>query len=148
MVRPNSVLKRVKTRIGVFYSEANKDAEIQQMINAAISYFKGAGWDFSPLLLTLNDKEKDLAGLQAELSILEEIKAPSGEESEWMEELKDEIEAKVETILEIEAELSLPIEALVLYCKMAQPTSAFQLTNHPVLTSMIAQGRSEKNAGI
>lgn len=36
-------------------------------------------------------------------------------------------------------------EAIILYCKMAQSTDPSQLTNHPVLISMIAQGRSEKN---
>jgi hypothetical protein len=40
-----TLLEKVKPRIGVFYSEAEKDAEIQQMIDAATEYFKGAGWD-------------------------------------------------------------------------------------------------------
>jgi len=40
-------LEDVKIRLGVFYSEANKDAEIQKMIDAAQEYFKGAGWDVS-----------------------------------------------------------------------------------------------------
>lgn len=141
MTRPNSILKRVKPRLGIYYSETAKDNEVRQMINGAVSYFKGAGWDFSPLLLALEDKEKDLAGLQSELGILEKIKEPSEEETGRMEELGDEIGAKVETILEIEAELSLPIEALVLYCKMAQSTDPNQLTNHPVLISMVAQGK-------
>ncbi len=42
-----SLLSDVKPRLGVFYSEAEKDAEIQQMIDAATEYFKGAGWDIS-----------------------------------------------------------------------------------------------------
>lgn len=41
------LLDDVKIRLGVFYSEANKDAEIMQMISGAESYFKGAGWDVS-----------------------------------------------------------------------------------------------------
>lgn len=36
----------------------------------------------------------------------------------------------------------LAIEAVILYCKMAQSTDPSQLTNHPVLLSMIAQGRA------
>ena len=87
-----TLLETIKPRIGVFYSEANKDSEIQGMIDGALDYFKGAGWKISP-------------------------SSPS----------------------------PLAIEAITLYCKMAQPTSAFQLTNHPVLTSMIAQGRSGKD---
>ena len=42
-----ALIDDVKPRIGVFYSEANKDAEVQGMINAAIEYFKGAGWNIS-----------------------------------------------------------------------------------------------------
>jgi len=83
------LLDDVKRRLGVFYSDANKDIEVHQMIDAAIEYFKGAGWKI-------------------------ESSAPS----------------------------SLATEAVVLYCKMAQSTDPAQLTNHPVLTSMIAQGRA------
>lgn len=39
-----ALLDDVKRRLGVFYSEANKDAEVQSMIDGAIDYFKGAGW--------------------------------------------------------------------------------------------------------
>jgi len=42
-----ALIDDVKPRIGVFYSEANKDAEVQGMINTAIEYFKGAGWNIS-----------------------------------------------------------------------------------------------------
>jgi hypothetical protein len=35
------------------------------------------------------------------------------------------------------------IEAVILYCKMAQSTDPSQLTNHPVMISMIAQGRTQ-----
>ena len=34
------------------------------------------------------------------------------------------------------------VEAVILYCKMAQSTEPAQLTNHPVLISYIAQGRA------
>ena len=84
-----ALLDKVKPRIGVFYSEANKDNEIQSMINGAVEYFKGAGWAIDPAL------PSDLA-----------------------------------------------VEAVVLYCKMAQSTDPAQLVNHPVLISMIAQGRA------
>lgn len=40
-----ALLHDVKPRLGVFYSESNKDAEIQSMINGAVEYFKGAGWN-------------------------------------------------------------------------------------------------------
>ena len=85
-----ALIDDVKPRIGVFYSEANKDAEVQGMINAAIEYFKGAGWNISS-------------------------SAPS----------------------------SLAVEAIVLFCKMAQSTEVADFTNHPVLISFIAQGRAE-----
>lgn len=81
-----ALIDDVKPRLGVYYSDANKDAEIQGMIDGATAYFKGAGWDVS---------------------------TPD----------------------------SLAVEAVVLYCKMAQSTDPAQLTNHPVLLSFIAQGR-------
>lgn len=83
------LLDDVKRRLGIYYSETNKDLEIQQMIDGAIECFKGAGWNISTL-------------------------APS----------------------------SLGTEAIILYCKMAQSTDPSQLINHPVLISMIAQGRA------
>jgi len=82
-----ALIDQVKPRLGVFYSEANKDAEIQGMIDGATAYFKGAGWDIS---------------------------TPD----------------------------ALAVEAVVLYCKMAQSTDPAQLVNHPVLLSFIAQGRA------
>ncbi len=42
-----ALIDDVKPRLGVFYSDANKDKEIQQMIDGATAYFKGAGWDIS-----------------------------------------------------------------------------------------------------
>lgn len=90
-----TLLKEVKPRLGVFYSEANKDKEIQSMIDGATEYFKGAGWEINPT-------------------------SPS----------------------------SLAVEAVVLYCKMAQSTDPSQLINHPVLISFIAQNRGGSNGDI
>ena len=84
-----TLLNDVKPRIGVYYSEANKDLEVQSMIDGALAYFEGAGWIISSLTPT-----------------------PLG------------------------------VEAVVLYCKMAQSTDPSLLINHPVLTSFIAQGRA------
>lgn len=84
-----TLLNDVKPRIGVFYSDANKDLEVQNMIDGAVEYFKGAGWDIDSA-------------------------SPS----------------------------NLAVEAVVLYCKMAQSTDPAQLVNHPVLLSFIAQGRA------
>lgn len=83
-----AVIDSVRPRLGIFYTDMAKDAEIQGMIDAATLYFKGAGWDIGS--------------------------APD----------------------------ALAIEAIVLYCKMAQSTDPAQLTNHPVLLSFIAQGRA------
>jgi len=82
-----ALIDDVKPRLGIFYSDTNKDAEIQSMINGATLYFKGAGWDIS---------------------------TPD----------------------------ALAVEAVTLYCKMAQSTDPSLLTNHPVLISFIAQGRA------
>lgn len=82
-----ALLDDVKRRLGVFYSDPQKDNEMQSMIDGATAYFKGAGWDIStpdPLVL----------------------------------------------------------EAVVLYCKMAQSTDPAQLVNHPVIISFISQGRA------
>jgi hypothetical protein len=43
-----ALLEIVKTRIGVYYSDVNKDTEIQSIIDGAILYFKGAGWNINP----------------------------------------------------------------------------------------------------
>lgn len=85
-----TLLDTVKTRLGVFYSETNKDTEIQGMIDSAIAYLNGAGWNISALDIS-----------------------PTG------------------------------IEAVVLFCKMAQSTDTADFVNHPVLISFIAQGRAE-----
>jgi len=42
-----TLLNDIKPRLGVFYSDTNKDLEVQSMIDGAIAYFKGAGWDVS-----------------------------------------------------------------------------------------------------
>lgn len=143
-----ALLNAVKPRLGIYYSEENKDKEVQQMINGAIEYFKGAGWNFTALLPDLEAKETGLETLYEELSALEKIEKPTSEDLALIAAMKEEIKIETAEIEEIYAQLSLPIEAITLYCKMAQPTSAFQLTNHPVLTAMVAQGRSEKNADI
>lgn len=85
-----ALIDDVKRRLGVFYSETGKDAEIQGMIDSAIAYFKGAGWNISA-----SDT------------------SPTA------------------------------VEAIVLFCKMAQSTDVADFTNHPVLISFIAQGRAE-----
>lgn len=82
-----TMLESVKQRIGIFYTDTNKDAEVQGMIDAAQEYFAGAGWD-----TTLSPTP-------------------------------------------------LAVEAISLFCRMAQSTDPAQLTNHPVLLSFIAQGR-------
>lgn len=132
-----TLLEIIKPRLGVYYSEENKDREIQGMINGAIHYFKGAGWNFSSLLSALSEKNIELEEFKEVLELLEDPE----EIAITKEEIKD---LKLE-IADILIDLSLPVEAITLYCKMASPTSAFQLTNHPVLTSMIAQGRSGSN---
>lgn len=83
-----TLLELVKPRIGVFYAESGKDAEVKQMIDGAVAYFKGAGWEIDPA------SPKPTA-----------------------------------------------VEAVILYCKMAQSTDPALLTNHPVLLSFVAQGR-------
>ena len=47
-----ALLDDVKRGIGVFYSETNKDKDVQRMIDGAKAQFGGAGWDVStPSLL-------------------------------------------------------------------------------------------------
>lgn len=87
-----TLLEKVKPRLGVFYSDPYKDLEMQSMIDGAIEYFKGAGWEINP-------------------------SSPS----------------------------NLAVEAIILYCKMAQSTDPAMLANHPVLISFIAQGRAGEN---
>ncbi|WP_409229192.1 hypothetical protein [Gudongella sp. SC589] len=52
-----ALIDDVKLRLGVYYSEANKDTEIQGMIDGAIDYFKGAGWEIDALTPTPLAKE-------------------------------------------------------------------------------------------
>ncbi len=84
-----ALIDSVKPRLGIYYSDANKNAEIQGMIDGAVLFFKNAGWDIGS--------------------------TPD----------------------------ALAVEAVVLYCKMAQSTDPSQLVNHPVLISFIAQGRAQ-----
>jgi len=52
-----ALIDDVKPRIGVYYSETNKDLEVQGMIDGAIDYFKGAGWAIDELAPTPLAKE-------------------------------------------------------------------------------------------
>jgi hypothetical protein len=47
-----ALLEKVKPGIGVFYSDFGKDEEVQQMIDGAVAFFKGAGWEIDPSLPT------------------------------------------------------------------------------------------------
>lgn len=85
-----ALIEKVRPRIGVFYSDEAKNAEVQSMIDGAIDWFKGAGWNIDPSL-------------------------PS----------------------------PLAVEAIILYCKMAQSTDPDQLAVHPMITAYIVQGRAE-----
>ena len=84
-----ALLDDIKLGLGVFYSDINKEKDVQRMINGAIAYFKGGGWIIDPV-------------------------APS----------------------------ALAIDAIIVYCKMAQSTDPTLLINHPVLISYIAQSRA------
>ena len=81
------MLESVKQALGIYYSDAQKDAEVQGIIDAAALYFAGAGWDIS---------------------------TPD----------------------------ALAVQAVVLYCKMAQSSDPSAFINHPVLINFISQGRS------
>ena len=137
-----ALLDDIKPRLGVFYSETNKDSEIQGMIDAAVEYFKGAGWNFTALLASLADTEEELADDQKTLDALKEIEEPTTEELSQIEVLEATITENTAALLEFNKQLALSKEAVVLYCKMAQSTDPAQLANHPVLTAFIAQGRA------
>ena len=47
-----ALLEKVKPGIGVFYSDFRKDEEVQQMIDGAVAFFQGAGWEIDPSLPT------------------------------------------------------------------------------------------------
>ena len=53
-----AILNNVKQALGIFYSEANKDAEISNIIAGAKAFLIGAGWPSSDLAA---DAETDLA---------------------------------------------------------------------------------------
>ena len=142
-----ALLNDVKPRLGVFYSDANKDAEIQKMIDAAQAYFKGAGWNFSTLLSSKKEYETIIEGLEADkaaaLAELEE----EGLTEEEIAAINENIATIESALLAAQGELegidvALATDAIILYCKMAQSTDASQLTNHPVLISFIAQNRT------
>jgi hypothetical protein len=52
-----ALIDDVKPRIGVYYSDTNKDLEVQGMIDGAIDYFKDAGWVIDGLAPTPLAKE-------------------------------------------------------------------------------------------
>lgn len=142
-----SLLDDVKRGIGVFYSDENKDADVQRMIDSATSYFKGAGWDFSTLLSSKKEDETIIEGLEADkaaaLAELEE----EGLTEEEIAAINENIAIIESALLAAQGELegidvALATDAIILYCKMAQSTDPGQLTNHPVLISFIAQNRT------
>ena len=142
-----TLLEDVKRGIGVFYSDVNKDLDVQRMINSATNYFKGAGWDFTTLLSSIKEQELIIESLQIEKSEalieLQEEGLTEGEIliiNETIETLEGEI-AIAQTELDA-IDISLATDAIILYCKMAQSTDPAQLTNHPILTSFIAQSRA------
>ena len=53
-----AILQDVKNALGIYYSEANKDAEITNIINGAKAYLIGAGWPSADLA---DDSETALA---------------------------------------------------------------------------------------
>ena len=148
-----TLLESVKIRLGVFYSEENKDNELRQMIKAATNYFKRAGWDFTALLLSKTEKELIVSELQTEIAeTLLELEQEELTESEIiaLNETLATIEDSLDLALaELEAiDISLETEAIVLYCKMAQSTDPVMLTNHPVLISFISQNRGDTDVEV
>lgn len=53
-----AILNDVKQALGIYYTEANKDAEVSNVIAGAKAYFIGAGWPSADLAA---DSETDLA---------------------------------------------------------------------------------------
>lgn len=53
-----AILDKVKNKLGIYYSEANKDAEITDIINGAKAYLEYAGWPAADLV---EDNETPLA---------------------------------------------------------------------------------------
>ena len=39
-----ALIDDVKPRIGIYYTDATKDIEVQGIINGALSFYKNAGW--------------------------------------------------------------------------------------------------------
>lgn len=44
MIINESVLRKVKSRLGVYYSTPEKDAEVSQIIGEAFAFMLNAGW--------------------------------------------------------------------------------------------------------
>lgn len=136
-----TLLESVKIRLGVFYSEENKDAEVQGLINGAVSYFEGAGWSLSTLLFSKEEADNNLIEAKANIEAAETAyENDEITESEYLE-VKETFNLIKAESNRIDVLAALPIEAIVLHCKMAQSTDPKELTNHPVLISFIAQRR-------
>jgi len=89
-----SILAGVKQRLGIFYSDATKDAEVSGMIAGAKAFLVSGGWGPSEL--------------------------------------------------ETDSESAEAIEAIVIYCKMAQELSTSEISVHPVLTALIGTARARE----
>lgn len=87
-----TLLNQVKPRLGIFYTEPTKDAEISQMISGATAFLKNAGVPNA----VVDGENVDPAAL----------------------------------------------EAIVIYCKMAQNTDPVEMRMNPVLVSIIDQLRN------
>lgn len=53
-----AILDKIKNKLGIYYSEANKDAEITDIINGAKAFLESAGWPAADLA---ENTEKPLA---------------------------------------------------------------------------------------
>jgi len=81
-----TLLNLVKSRLGIFYSDPAKDAEISQMIAGATAFLKNAG-------------------------VPDEAFTPDSESPE-------------------------AVEAIIIYCKMAQNTDPVELRFNPILVAI------------
>lgn len=65
-----AILDKIKQKLGIYYSEANKDAEVTGIIEGAKAFLKGAGWPTADLTA---DNETPLAveaiGIYAKMAI-------------------------------------------------------------------------------
>lgn len=90
-----ALLSLVKSRLGIFYTDPEKDAEITQMIAGATAFLKNAG--------------------------VPEAAFSTG------------------------SELPEAIEAIIIYCKMAQFSDVEEMKLNPILTALTAQMRIVKD---